>query len=72
MTVEQSAKTLQSFMLDNHIRREDFSIGMGDGVLHIYCRFPKSHWRGTLLEAWETFPVKWHFGIGRARAFAAA
>lgn len=67
--MEQSAKTLRGFMLSNHFRREDFAIGVGDGRLHIYCHFPSSRWRGVLLEAWETFPVEWHFNVGRAKAF---
>lgn len=69
--MEQAAKTLQTHIIDLHYRREDFAIGMGSDRLHIYCHFPASRWRGVMLNTWDGFPIEWHFGVGRAKAFAA-
>ena len=58
-------------MIICHIRREDFSIGLGKDCLHVYIRFGRRNWRGERPKDWQGTPIHWHWNIGRTKAFAA-
>lgn len=68
--IVDAAADMRDWLILQHIRREDFSIGVGSKCLHVYLRFGRKNWPGERPADWQGIPITWHWNVGHTVALA--
>ena len=68
--VKIAAEALDRILYQRGMNRENYSLGVGAGIVHVYAKCAKSEWGCVRPSQVEGVNIEWHWDIGPITAFS--